>query len=170
MSVKISKLATMLSVAGISALAPFIAQAATDANVKGVIGPSACFVDVPSGNDLDWGSIPWETLNKDTFTTLVPKTATITINCPQGTTANTAMWIVDADPTSALVGINNSGRTDRGDSGRILGIGIDPVTKNKIGNFVLNPVSINVDGVVTLLTSVKAEMLSIILLYRVMLP
>lgn len=145
---KTSKLATMLSVAGLSALAPFIAQAATDINVKGVIGPSACVVDVPSGNDLDWGTIPWETLNKDTFTTLAPKTATITINCPQGTTTNTAMWIVDADPTSALVGINNSGRTDHGDSGRIFGIGIDPVTKNKIGNFVLNPVSTNVDGVV----------------------
>nr|WP_277933747.1 MULTISPECIES: DUF1120 domain-containing protein [unclassified Pseudomonas] len=146
MTVKFLKLGATLSVAGFAALAPFIAHAASDINVKGVIGPSACVVDIPSGNDLDWGTINWDSLNKTDFTTLSAKTATITINCPEGTTTKTAMWIVDADPSSALTGKNNSGRIDHGDTGRIFGIGIDPVTKNKIGNFVLNPVSTTVDG------------------------
>lgn len=144
---KLMKLGITASVAGLAALVPFVSQAATDINVRGVIGPSACVVDVPTGTDLDWGTISWDTLNKTDFTTLSPKTATITVNCPEGTTTKTAMWIVDADPTSAMVGSNNAGRTDHGDRGRIFGIGTDPVTKNKIGNFVLNPVSTVVDGV-----------------------
>ncbi|MCF5657023.1 DUF1120 domain-containing protein [Pseudomonas poae] len=147
MTVKLFKLGATLSIAGFATLAPFIAHAASDINVKGVITPSACTVNIPTGNDLDWGEIPWDSLNKTDFTTLTAKPATIVINCPEGTTTKTAMWIVDADPSSALVGKNSAGRTDHGDSGRIFGIGIDPVTKNKIGNFVLKPVSTTVDGV-----------------------
>ena len=143
---KFFKLGTTLSVAGFAAFAPFIAHAASEISVRGVIGPSACVVDVASGTDLNWGTINWDQLNKTDFTTLPAQRATISINCPQGTTTKTAMWIVDADPASAMLGKNNSGRVDHAASGRAFGIGIDPVTKNKIGNFVLNPVSTTVDG------------------------
>lgn len=143
---KLFKLGTTLSVAGFAALAPFIAHAASEINVKGIITPSACTVNVPTGNDLDWGEITWDSLSKTDFTTLPAKTARIDINCPEGTTTKTAMWIVDADPTSAMLGKNSAGRIDHADSGRIFGIGFDPVTKKKIGNFVLKPVSTIVDG------------------------
>ncbi|WQG57898.1 DUF1120 domain-containing protein [Pseudomonas sp. RTB3] len=132
------KLGTTLSVAGFAALAPFIAHAASEINVKGIITPAACTVNVPTGNDLDWGEITWDSLSKTDFTTLPAKTARIDINCPEGTTTKTAMWIVDADPTSAMIGKNSAGRTDHADSGRIFGIGFDPVTKKQIGNFVRN--------------------------------
>lgn len=119
-------------------------------NVQGLIVPPACSAQFVGGADLDWGSISHNSLSPTTMTVLSPKSITLQTQCDDGLTTHMAFWAVDANPQSALPGIRvpTTENTNGEDPNRIFGIGMDPVTNQKLGNFTLIPTSTSYDGTV----------------------
>ncbi|QLH62434.1 DUF1120 domain-containing protein [Serratia symbiotica] len=113
------------------------ANAANEINVKGKIVPPACTVNFAKGSDdLDWGNIPHNSLSATQFTILPKKEASLTVTCD----GETAMSFTVSDPykATAIAGMRvGSGYANGDDANRIFGLGLDPVSKQKIGNFTL---------------------------------
>lgn len=120
------------------------AMAAMDINVHGVIAPNACTANVVGGDALDWGITQHANLQQTSLNNFTAKQVTLQVNCPAN--QSVAFWATDPNTTSALVGININNRVGHADPTRIFGLGMDPVTGNKLGNFTLNPISSTVDG------------------------
>lgn len=133
-----------LSLSG-SVLLANSAFAAMDINVHGVIAPNACTASIIGGDSLDWGITQHENLNQTDFNTFPKKQVTLQVSCPSA--QSVAFWATDPNETSAMVGKNTSTQTGHADITRIFGLGMDPVTQNKLGNFTITPVSSTVDGV-----------------------
>lgn len=124
------------------------AQAANTAiNVQGKITPPACNAEMSVGADLNWGDIPHSTLNANDMTVLDAKTATLKVTCEPETKTSIAFWVTDANSASALVGKKiGTGGNNGNDANRIFGIGFDPVTTKKLGNFTLIGKTSSFDG------------------------
>lgn len=120
------------------------ATASMDINVHGVIAPNACSATVIGGGNLDWGITQHESLNQTKLNTFPAKQVTLQFNCPSD--QSVAFWAIDPNASSAMVGTNTGGHTGHADANRIFGLGMDPVTGNKLGNFTLSPISSTVDG------------------------
>lgn len=119
--------------------------AGMNVNVKGVIEPTSCSVDLTGGAEsLDWGSMAHADLKDGKFTTLPAKQITISIGCPGK--SHIAFWADDPNQSTVMVGENIAGRVGHANSDRAFGIGKDPINNNPVGNFTLNPVSSTVDG------------------------
>jgi hypothetical protein len=116
--------------------------------VRGLIVPPACSAQFVGGADLDWGTISHNLLNATTMTVLDKKTVTLQAQCDGGLTTHMAFWAVDPNASSALAGIRVPGTNNNNgeDSGRIFGLGMDPVTHQKLGNFTMIPTSSSYDG------------------------
>ncbi|WP_223815732.1 MULTISPECIES: DUF1120 domain-containing protein [Pantoea] len=140
----LNKVVTALSITGAFLLAN-PSFAAMDINVHGVIAPNACTASVIGGDSLDWGITQHENLNQTSFNTFPKKQVTLQISCPSA--QSVAFWATDPNENSAMVGQNTSTQSGHADSSRIFGLGMDPVTGNKLGNFTITPVSSTVDGV-----------------------
>ncbi|MHB2094958.1 DUF1120 domain-containing protein [Pantoea dispersa] len=119
--------------------------AAMDINVHGAISPNACTASIIGGDSLDWATTQHENLKQHDFNTLPKKQVTLQVSCPSA--QSVAFWATDPNENSALEGMNTSGKVGHTDKLRVFGLGLDPVTQNKIGNFTLSPVSSTVDGV-----------------------
>ncbi|MDC7871271.1 hypothetical protein TH60_17415 [Pantoea ananatis] len=128
-----------------SALFCHTAMAGTDINVHGIIAPNACTANVVGGEALDWGITQHEDLNQTELNTFAAKQVTLQVSCPSE--QKVAFWATDPNASSALLGVNTNNRKGHADSTRIFGLGMDPVTGNKLGNFTISPVSSTVDGV-----------------------
>ncbi|MGF6477643.1 hypothetical protein ABIE06_004500 [Pantoea dispersa] len=120
--------------------------AAMDINVHGVIAPNACTASIIGGDSLDWGITQHENLNQTSFNTFPIKQVTLQVSCPSD--QSVAFWAIDPNESSAMVGQNTSTHKGHADITRIFGLGMDPVTGNKLGNFTITPVSSTVDGVI----------------------
>jgi hypothetical protein len=76
-----NKSLTLLSTALLLATAsPVFAASSVDLTVKGLITPSACTLELPSGV-VDFGKISAKDLNQDKQTRLEDKTLQLTVNC-----------------------------------------------------------------------------------------
>lgn len=138
------KIIAFASVTGII-LTGSSAYSATNINVHGIIAPNACIATIVGGDNLDWGITQHASLNQKAFNNFPAKKVTLQFNCPSP--QSVAFWAVDPNQDSVMVGQNTDGRTNHADINRAFGLGFDPVTGNKLGNFTLNPVSTTVDGV-----------------------
>lgn len=116
-----------------------------DIKVHGVIAPNACTASLIGVEGLDWGITQHEDLNQTSFNTLTGKKVTLQVSCPSA--QSVAFWATDPNESSAMVGQNTSTQTGHADISRIFGLGMDPVTGNKLGNFTITPVMSTVDGV-----------------------
>ncbi|WP_159378405.1 DUF1120 domain-containing protein [Pantoea dispersa] len=119
--------------------------AAMDINVHGAIAPNACTASVIGGDSLDWATTQHENLKQKDFNTLPKKQVTLHVSCPSA--QSVAFWATDPNENSAMVGRNTSTQVGHADNLRIFGLGMDPVTRNKLGNFTISSVSSTVDGV-----------------------
>lgn len=124
------------------------AYSASNINVHGIIAPNACIANIIGGDNLDWGITQHATLNQKALNNFPAKKVTLQFNCPSD--QSVAFWATDPNQDSVMLGQNTGGRTGHADINRIFGLGFDPVTGNKLGNFTLNPVSTTVDGVTNL--------------------
>lgn len=115
-----------------------------DINVHGVIAPNACTASIVGGDSLDWGITQHESLNQTTLNNLSKKQVTLQVSCPSA--QSVAFWATDPNENSAMVGEDTSNRRGHADPARIFGLGMDPVTGNKLGNFTITPVSTTVDS------------------------
>lgn len=108
-------------------------------NVSGKITPPACSASIVGGEDLVWDPISHNSLSDTTFTVLEAKPATLKVQCDNGLKTHMAFWAKDANATSAIAGVMVPGTSlPNGNAAeRIFGIGMDPVTNKKIGNFTL---------------------------------
>ncbi|WP_322011220.1 DUF1120 domain-containing protein [Paraburkholderia sp. J12] len=147
---RISKLATCLALLGTFASAGTAHAQSTNVNVQGLIVPPACSAQFAGGADLDWGTISHNSLSDKTMTVLKSKSVTLQTQCDDGLTTHMALWAVDANPQSALTGIRVPGTNglNGDDSTRIFGIGMDPLTNQKLGNFTMIPTTSSYDGTV----------------------
>lgn len=121
------------------------AYSAPNINVHGIIAPNACTATVVGGENLDWGITQHASLKQKEFNLFPAKQVTLQFNCPSK--QSVAFWATDPNESSVQVGPNSGGRINHAEVNRGFGLGFDPVTKNKLGNFTLNPVSTTVDGV-----------------------
>ncbi len=148
---RFSRLSTLA--AALCACATFSTAHAQSANVnvQGVITPPACSAQFVGGADLDWGVISHNSLSAATMTVLTPKNVTLQTQCEEGLTTRMAFWAADANPASAMAGVRVQGTsTANGDDvNRVFGIGMDPVTNQKLGNFTMIPTSSSYDGTVS---------------------
>lgn len=128
-----------------SSLLSHSVMAGMDINVHGIIAPNACTANIVGGDGLDWGIMQHENLKQTSINNFQAKQVTLQVSCPSN--QSVAFWATDPNENSAMVGENTDGRTGHADASRIFGLGMDPVTGNKLGNFTLNPVSSTVDGV-----------------------
>lgn len=119
-------------------------------NVSGKILPPACSANMVGGDNMVWDPISHNELSDTNFTLLVAQEATLQVHCADGLKTHVAFWAIDANPSSAVPGakvpgtnLPNGNVTDR-----IFGIGVDPVTGGKIGNFTLIGKSSSYDGTV----------------------
>ncbi|MFP1767632.1 DUF1120 domain-containing protein [Lonsdalea quercina] len=140
----IKKIAAVLSISS-SVLLCGNAYSAMNINVHGIIAPNACIATIVGGDNLDWGITQHARLKQKSLNNFPAKKVTLQFNCPSD--QSVAFWATDPNQDSALVGENIDGRTGHADVNRIFGLGFDPVTGNKLGNFTLNPVSTTVDGI-----------------------
>ncbi|MEW5561943.1 DUF1120 domain-containing protein [Enterobacter asburiae] len=118
-------------------------------NVSGKITPPACDASIVGGGEnLVWDPISHNSLSNTTFTPLPPKSATLSVTCEDGLATHIAFWATDANAASAIAGIKIPGTIyDNGNvAARIFGIGMDPVTNKRIGNFTLVSKSSSYDG------------------------
>jgi hypothetical protein len=125
------------------------ANAQTNVTVNGIISPPGCNATFSGGGSLDWGAIPWSTLSTTAMTTLPGKAVTFQVQCPAGTKVSMAFWAVDPNKASAMTGPNTSspnGTSNHGCATCIFGIGMDPVTGQKLGNFSMISISSSFDG------------------------
>lgn len=131
------------------ALAGTVQAQTADVNVSGKIKPPACNASFVGGADLDWGTISYNTLSETNTTILDAKPVTLQVKCDDSLKTRIAFWATDPNHDSALVGqkVNNIGNNGN-DDGRIFGLGFDPATKKKIGNFTLVGTSASFDGTV----------------------
>jgi hypothetical protein len=122
--------------------------AANNVTVGGKITPSGCTASFDGGADLDWGAIPWTTLFSTQMTTLEAKQVTLKVSCPTGSKVGMAFWVGD-DPNqnSALPGPDTRSKWNHSQVTKIFGLGADPLTKEKIGNFVIIGMNSSYDGV-----------------------
>lgn len=134
----------LLLVSGVATVVSNSAFSAMDINVHGVISPSACTAGIIGGDNLDWGVIQHENLKQNELNTFPKKQVTLQVSCPAA--QSIAFWATDPNENSAMVGTNTDGRIGHADSSRIFGLGMDPVTGKKLGNFTVSPVSSTVDG------------------------
>ncbi|MRT59009.1 DUF1120 domain-containing protein [Enterobacteriaceae bacterium RIT693] len=118
-------------------------------NVSGKITPPACSASIVGGGEnLVWDPISHNNLSNTTFTPLTAKAATLSVTCEDGLKTHIAFWATDANAASAIPGVKVPDTTlDNGNAAdRIFGIGLDPVTNNKIGNFTLVGKTSSYDG------------------------
>lgn len=139
----LKKIALAFSISGNFFIASS-AFAAMDINVHGIIAPNACTATVMGGEALDWGITQHESLNQTTLNNFPSKQVTLQVSCPSA--QSVAFWAIDPNENSAMIGQDIDGRKGHSDIARIFGLGMDPVTGNKLGNFTINPVSSTVDG------------------------
>jgi hypothetical protein len=125
------------------------ANAQTNVTVNGIIGPPGCDATFSGGGSLDWGTIPWSSLSTTAMTTLPRKAVTFQVQCPAGTQVSMALWAIDPNSSSAMTGPNTSspnGSPNHGCATCIFGIGMDPVTGQKLGNFTMISTGAGFDG------------------------
>jgi hypothetical protein len=125
------------------------ANAQTNVTVNGTISPPGCNASFSGGGSLDWGTIPWSSLSSTVMTTLPGKAVTFQVQCPTGTLVSMAFWVVDPNKASAMTGPNTTSpnsTANHGDANRIFGIGMDPVTGQKLGNFSMISTGAAFDG------------------------
>lgn len=115
--------------------------------VKGKITPPACQATIVGGETLDWGTISHSDLSSG-FTFLPRKEVMLKIQCDAGLTTKMSFYTKDGNAASAMPGGRVPGTSlDNGESPeRIYGIGMDPVTNEKIGNFTLVSKTSSYDG------------------------
>jgi type 1 fimbria pilin len=144
---RISQLITRSAVLCAFAAAGAAHAQSANVTVQGLIVPPACSAQFVGGAELDWGSISHNSLSATTMTVLSHKDVTLQVSCDQGLTTHMALWAVDANPQSALVGIQipESNSLNGNDATRIFGIGMDPITGKKLGNFTMIPTSSSYD-------------------------
>ncbi|MRT59008.1 DUF1120 domain-containing protein [Enterobacteriaceae bacterium RIT693] len=139
---KLAILSTVMVTGSVLAANPTI-------NVSGKITPPACNASIIGGGTLVWEPVSHNSLSNTTFTALAAKPATLQVTCESGLNTRMAFWSVDANAGSAIPGINvpgTSGGSNGANPARIYGIGLDPVTNNKIGNFSLIGKTSSYDG------------------------
>ncbi|MFU9135858.1 DUF1120 domain-containing protein [Erwinia tasmaniensis] len=127
-----------------------LADQAGDIHVHGKITLAGCSASVTSGQDLDYGSVPWSSLSNSTVTTLDAKDATLAISCTDAKQA-AAFYITDTREGTAANGVNaplqNGGTNIIGHSDKTytFGLGNDS-GNNPIGNYTITPTAVTVDG------------------------
>ncbi|MEW5561944.1 DUF1120 domain-containing protein [Enterobacter asburiae] len=138
---KLAVLSTIMATGSVLAANPTI-------NVSGKITPPACHANIAGDGNLVWDPISHNSLSNTAFTALEAKPATLQITCESGLTTRMAFWSVDANASSAAPGIKVPGTSGSNgeNAARIYGIGLDPVTNNKIGNFSLIGKTSSYDG------------------------
>jgi hypothetical protein len=142
---RLSKYLLVLSTAAFS----LGANAQTNVTVNGKITPPGCTASFGGGANLDWGSIPWSSLSSTAMTTLPAKAVTFQVQCPVDTKVSAAFWAVDPNKSTAITGPNSTstnGSYNHSDANRIFGIGTDPVTNKKLGNFTMISTGATFDG------------------------
>ncbi|WP_322014294.1 DUF1120 domain-containing protein [Paraburkholderia sp. J12] len=147
---RLSKISTLLAGLCVIAAAGTAHAQSANVNVQGLIVPPACSAQFVGGADLDWGNISHNSLNSSSMTLLSKKNVTLQTQCDDGLTTHMAFWAVDANPQSAMTGMRVPGTNGANgdDSNRVFGIGMDPVTNQKIGNFTMIPTTTSYDGTV----------------------
>lgn len=142
---RISKIAVLCAMVAAGA-----AQAQTaDISVKGKIAPPACTASFIGGGNLDWGTVSHNELSETNTTILSEKEVTLQVQCSEGQKTHIAFWATDPNKASALPGQKIPGYTnwDNGNAAdRIFGLGMDPVTGKKLGNFTMISKSSAFDG------------------------
>jgi hypothetical protein len=99
--------------------------------------PSACAANIVGGGDLNWGRLSHNALSPGGMTVLDPRPITLQVQCANGQKTHVAFWATDTNPQSAMAGTSVNGAPNGNDPARIFGLGVDPVTGQKIGNFTL---------------------------------
>lgn len=133
-----------------SALAlSFNAQAQViDVSVNGKTKPPGCKASI-GGAGLSWGDISWASLSPTQMTTLPRKPITLQVQCPAGTKIRSAFWATDPKAASAQTGPDTPSANhaaNHEDARRIFGLGMDPVTGQKLGNFAMISTGSSFDG------------------------
>jgi hypothetical protein len=136
------KYLTILPVAAFS----LSAQGQATVTVSGTITPPGCTVSFSGSAGLNWNAIPWSSLSATAMTTLPSKAVTFQVQCPPGTLVTMAFWVVDPNKSSAQTGPDTRNSPNHSIAERIFGIGLDPGTGQKLGNFSMIGVSASFDG------------------------
>lgn len=120
-----------IALATLAALTLSSQAQALELTVKGKITPPACHAEMDGGGVLTWEPIAHKDLEANDFHKLERKDATLKITCDNETQASFAVQTEKSDDT-AIVGGGGQHAADR-----IFGIGTDPVTNKKLGNFIM---------------------------------
>jgi uncharacterized protein DUF1120 len=129
------------------------ANAQMEVTVSGKILPPGCNAGFDGGADLNWGAIQWNSLHATEMTTLEAKQVKLNVQCPNGAKVGMAFWIgADPNQASALPGPDTPSSNQSKNHSlpeAIFGLGNDPVTQRKIGNFTIVGVDSSYDGTVS---------------------
>lgn len=146
MKMQISKLATRMTVLWALAVAGVAHAQQINTNVVARAEASACTADIAGGADLNWGQISHNALSPTGTTVLDRRTITLQVRCADGQKTHVAFWAVDTNPQTAMAGVSVNGASNGNDPTRVFGLGRDPSTGQKIGNFTLVAKNSSFDG------------------------